>query len=49
MCECCTACRDLCHPLTQMEVDYTVGQVFRALKSAGVYNNTFVFLTSDNG
>lgn len=31
------------------EVDWSVGEVFRALKDAGVDRNTLVFFTSDNG
>lgn len=32
-----------------MEIDWSVGEIARALKSAGVENNTFVLFTSDNG
>lgn len=35
--------------LMQREIDWAVGQVFKALKSSSVYYNTFVFLTADNG
>ena len=35
--------------LMQREIDWAVGQVFKALKSSNVYYNTFVFLTADNG
>ena len=31
------------------ELDWGVGQVFQALRDAGVDQNTFVFFTSDNG
>lgn len=31
------------------EVDWTVGQIVNALKQAGVYENTFIVFTSDNG
>ena len=30
-------------------MDYTVGQVFKTLKKSGLYNNTFIFFTADNG
>ena len=33
----------------QHEIDWAVGQVFKALKSSKIQNNTFVFLTADNG
>ena len=33
----------------QHEIDWAVGQVFKALKSSRIQNNTFVFLTADNG
>ncbi|XP_069764922.1 arylsulfatase A [Narcine bancroftii] len=32
-----------------MEFDGSVGQIMKALRDAGVENNTFVFFTSDNG
>jgi arylsulfatase A len=32
-----------------MEIDWSVGQIMLALKSAGVEENTFVLFTSDNG
>ena len=35
--------------LIQHEIDWAVGQVFKALKISNVYYNTFVFLTADNG
>lgn len=31
------------------EMNWVVGKVMQALKDAGVYYNTFVFLTADNG
>jgi len=31
------------------ELDWGVGQIFDALKEAGVENDTFVFFTADNG
>ncbi len=34
---------------TKMEVDYNVGQILDAIKSAGIENNTIVILTGDNG
>ena len=33
----------------QHEIDWAVGEVFKALKSSKIQNNTFVFLTADNG
>lgn len=32
-----------------MEVDWSVGEIMKSLKSAGVENNTLVVMTSDNG
>jgi arylsulfatase A-like enzyme len=32
-----------------MEIDWSVGQIMNALKSAGAEDNTFVLFTSDNG
>lgn len=32
-----------------MEIDWSVGEIVKSLKSAGVEDNTMVFLTSDNG
>jgi arylsulfatase A-like enzyme len=32
-----------------MEIDWSVGQIMKALKSAGVEDNTLVIMTSDNG
>ena len=32
-----------------MQVDHHMGNLFKALKSAGVDDNTLVFFTSDNG
>jgi arylsulfatase A-like enzyme len=32
-----------------MEIDWSVGEIMKSLKSAGVEDNTFVLLTSDNG
>jgi arylsulfatase len=34
---------------TQMEVDYNVGLVLKAIKDAGIVDNTIVILTGDNG
>ena len=31
------------------ELDWAVGEIFTALREAGVGDNTFVFFTSDNG
>ncbi|XP_065827633.1 arylsulfatase A-like [Oscarella lobularis] len=31
------------------EMDSSIGEIFQAIKSAGVENNTFVFFTADNG
>ncbi|CAI8023952.1 Arylsulfatase A, partial [Geodia barretti] len=31
------------------EIDYSVGQILKTLKSLGLSNDTFIFLTSDNG
>lgn len=30
-------------------MDSSIGEIFQAIKSAGVENNTFVFFTADNG
>ena len=35
--------------LVQHEIHWAVGQVFKALKPSRIQNNTFVFLTADNG
>ena len=32
-----------------MEIDWSVGEIVKSLKSAGVENNTLVIMTSDNG
>lgn len=32
-----------------MEIDWSVGEIMRALKETGLYNNTLVIFTSDNG
>ena len=32
-----------------MEIDWSVGEIMKALKQAGVDDNTFVFFSSDNG
>jgi arylsulfatase A-like enzyme len=32
-----------------MEIDWSVGQIINALKENGIYNNTLVIFTSDNG
>ena len=32
-----------------MQVDWTVGQVLKAIDDAGIYDNTLVIYTSDNG
>jgi arylsulfatase A-like enzyme len=32
-----------------MQVDWTVGQILEAIKDAGIYDNTLVIYTSDNG
>jgi len=34
---------------TQMEVDFNIGQVLKAITSAGISDNTLVILTGDNG
>jgi len=34
---------------TKMEVDYNIGQILDAIKSAGIEDNTIVILTGDNG
>ena len=35
--------------LFQREIDYSVAQIFKTLKSLGLLNDTLVFFTSDNG
>lgn len=32
-----------------MELDYSIGQILKWLRTFGIDNNTFVFFTSDNG
>ncbi|HCF80174.1 MAG TPA: arylsulfatase, partial [Porphyromonadaceae bacterium] len=32
-----------------LQFDWSVGEVVRALKEAGVYDNTLIIITSDNG
>lgn len=32
-----------------MELDYSIGQILKWLRTLGIDNNTFVFFTSDNG
>ena len=31
------------------EMDYSIGQIVRSLKDNGVYDNTMIYFTSDNG
>lgn len=37
------------HGDVMLEIDWSVGEIMRALKSAGVEDNTLVIMTSDNG